>query len=102
MKIRQVANSGHSSSTPSDSPAKKLRKDENNEKEEWFGVQISFMKSNNICMKFQSGSCSESKDHPIPNGGSTILSHQFAVCSRMGLPVSVHPAKTCVNSPFRA
>ena len=61
------------------------------------GIQISFMRENVICIKFQSGRCPQNTDHVIVAKDLTVR-HICAGCLWLKLPVdSSHGAKTCPN-----
>ena len=61
------------------------------------GVEIDWMKSQNICIKFQLGACSETDSHKIQSN-TTLLKHICAGCSKLNLPGDKsHPAKQCPN-----
>jgi len=62
-----------------------------------FGLEPSFMKANQICIKFQSGICSFTSDHNTIRENVT-LRHICAGCEFLKKPADrSHNAKTCPN-----
>ena len=62
------------------------------------GLSISWMGSNQICIKFQTGNCDKTGDHKTVHGNDT-LKHICGGCLKLGKPDdSSHSAKLC---PFK-
>ena len=61
------------------------------------GVSITWMQENAVCMKFQTGTCTESGPHTTARGNTT-LKHVCAGCMKLGKPDDPsHCAKSCPN-----
>ncbi len=61
------------------------------------GLPVVWMQQNSFCIKFQTGSCTESGPHTTPKGNK-MLKHACAGCSKIGKPDDTsHGAKECPN-----
>ena len=61
------------------------------------GLPVSWMQENSICIKFQTGKCTEPGPHTTPKG-SKMLKHACAGCMKIGKPEnSTHGASECPN-----
>ena len=65
-----------------------------------FGVEVGIIKSSNLCLKFQSESCSQDPDHLSPHGGETTLAHHCAWCFHKLSP-RVSAAQSARSCPER-
>ena len=62
------------------------------------GVEISLIKSSNLCLKFQRDNCDLDHDHDAPNGnGKHKLAHVCAYCFLKAKPASSqsHSGRNC-------
>ena len=61
------------------------------------GLPVNWMQENSICIKFQTGKCTEPGPHTTPKG-SKMLKHACAGCMKIGKPEdSTHGANECPN-----
>lgn len=93
-----------SAARPAGQPNKKPRLDNvleddkqapRQQKTSLMGLDIAWMRTNMLCMRFQTGNCKEVASHKTLHGDATLL-HVCGICFKLGKPEdSSHCAKTC-------
>ena len=64
------------------------------------GVPKSYMKKQNVCIKFNEGECPEKQSHKNKYNENVTLRHVCGGCLKASGSQHVHPCKTCDKGPF--
>jgi hypothetical protein len=94
--LRLSSLTNKNSKRPRDPKGEEATQEEKKKEELCEGVPMSFIKTNKLCKKFQSGVCDQTSPHALPSG--TLLSHSCAMClyKKHGVAQD-HGARACTK-----